>query len=164
MPTWRNEKEACSSGLHKRYGKKLTYQMCENWAGNDPNDCKNNAPTGTVGWQKCALGSSPKGIEYDASLMLCSDPVDNFDCEWGQNCFAITKEEMSWECVINEILSISACCCCCIILIFILSLLGKSKKGRGGPLLYSQPTFMGNTGRAAQQLKPRFTPFEVRHP
>jgi hypothetical protein len=70
------------------------FRMCTNWANNDPNSCNNVnvRPSNVVAWQTCGIGSSPGGAEPGHSAQACSRPSTNFNCVWGQNCFAITKK------------------------------------------------------------------------
>jgi hypothetical protein len=63
----------------------MTISHCTNWPNNDPNTCKDNAPQGTIGWIKCAIGSDP-------TTTSCSPYTPNdFSCVWGQECYAVTS-------------------------------------------------------------------------
>lgn len=84
-------------------GNVLTIQKCNNWVNNDVKSCLNSPtkPKDTVKWIQCAAGSSPGGIAPGDGAAACSplskSPGD-FTCSWGQNCFAVTKEEKKDTC------------------------------------------------------------------
>ena len=92
MPDWLEEREYCE-GLEN-----IKYKKCDNWAFGNVNDCKDNAPAGTVGWQACGIGSSPGGKEPGHTAAACSERTDDFKCAWGQNCFAITGKSKDTKC------------------------------------------------------------------
>jgi hypothetical protein len=84
-------------------GGEWKWKKCVNWPNNDVNKCDvydfeqkkikdgiENLKLGQdekiLGFMKCGLGSNP-------SAGLCSPySKDKFDCAWGQECYAITKE------------------------------------------------------------------------
>ena len=95
MPTWQPSIQFCNGA------NSITYQMCNNWANNDPNDCKNNAPAGTIGWQSCDLLSSPNGTQPGNGATLCSPAttsITDFPCANSFNCYAITQNSYSNTC------------------------------------------------------------------
>ena len=92
--TWRSPVSGCDGT-----GNKITIQKCDDWVNRDPNSCNNSPtkPSRTKKWINCGLGSSPGGIYPGEGARACSPISDNFDCLWGQNCYAITdfKEDVS---------------------------------------------------------------------
>jgi hypothetical protein len=90
MPNW-TEYSGTDNGMKK----KIEIKQCTDWNWGDVNDCKNNAPSETKRWIACGLGSSPGGVK-PGTAAACSQPSkskDDFTCMWGQECYAITKEE-----------------------------------------------------------------------
>lgn len=77
-----------------------TYQMCNNWAFNDPRNCISKAPQGTVAWQECDIGSSPGGQEPGHTLNICRPPrtTAQFPCVGAKNCFAILTDTYATRC------------------------------------------------------------------
>ena len=120
MPNWEPAQEVCNSGINNRMGHKLTFQKCSNWLGNDVNDCYNHKPEGTVGWQSCGIGSSPRSG-------ICSPATDAFSCAWGQDCYAMTKKEFSFECFARELSSSVSSIFCCILIIVLMSIRRKRR-------------------------------------
>jgi hypothetical protein len=85
MPSWDPEVTGKDSS-----GNTITIQKCTNWDGGNANSC-NQPPKTAVKWIKCGLGSSPGGLSPWDKATVCSPYTDNFNCMWGQNCYAVTS-------------------------------------------------------------------------
>jgi hypothetical protein len=85
MPSWDPEVTGTDSS-----GNIITIQKCTNWDGGKANSC-NQPPKKAVKWIKCGLGSSPGGLSPWDKATVCSPYTDNFNCMWGQNCYAVTS-------------------------------------------------------------------------
>lgn len=73
----------------------ISYKKCLDWANNDPQECLRKAQRDglqTQGWIKCGVGSSPDGKEPGDGAKTCSPMTSDFDCAWGQSCFAVTRK------------------------------------------------------------------------
>jgi hypothetical protein len=85
MPSWDPEVTGKDSS-----GNTITIQKCTNWDGGKASSC-NQPPKTAVKWIKCGLGSSPGGLSPWDKATVCSPYTDNFNCIWGQNCYAVTS-------------------------------------------------------------------------
>jgi hypothetical protein len=67
------------------------FRKCDDW--NNPSDCSteaNNTNLPQRGWIKCALGSSPGGVEPGNTATVCSPLSLENSCTSGQNCYLVT--------------------------------------------------------------------------
>lgn len=80
MVKWLDEKTNVKDSL----GNNISYKKCSEWDDNDVNACKDQAPEGTKGWIPCAIGSNPE-------TGGCSPYSEDFNCLWGQDCFAVQE-------------------------------------------------------------------------
>jgi hypothetical protein len=90
-PKFEDKKQVCHTN-----NMKMEFQKCIDWGGNNPRVCLDspNKPKDIVGWIPCAIGSDPS----TTSCSPMSKNVNDFNCVWGQDCFAVTKYEESFEC------------------------------------------------------------------
>jgi len=72
-------------------GNTVTYQRCDNWGGTNPGVCQTNAPTTMVGWEACAIGSSPGGLDPNNKFTACSPYSTTFSCLDAQNCYGFSN-------------------------------------------------------------------------
>lgn len=129
MPKWGVPRETCNTGFNSRFGQRMEFQMCTDWAGGDVKDCLNNKPEGTIGWQACGIGSSPTG-EPGHSAVICSQPTESFSCKWGQNCFAMTKKEWNFDCILTNLGTIGSSILCCILIVFLIRMIKGRRQRR----------------------------------
>lgn len=67
------------------------FRKCDDW--DNPNDCSTGANQSNLpqrGWIKCAVGSSPGGVEPGHGASLCSPLTLENTCTGGENCFLVT--------------------------------------------------------------------------
>ena len=82
-------------------GSKITIQKCNDWLKNDPKSCfKSKTKPDAKHWIACAIGSSPGGIAPGDTAGACSPiskDANDFTCLGGQNCFAVTDIDVTWD-------------------------------------------------------------------
>lgn len=93
LPNWGDENSKC---IEKT---RVKAKLCKDWPNGDVSKCKENKPAGTVGWANCAIGSSPYGIDPNANAIACGYIGTDFNCAWGQNCYALTANQEEQSCI-----------------------------------------------------------------
>lgn len=66
---------------------------------NNNNVCNNstNKPNNIIQWQKCKLYSAPKNSDFGFKDSYCDEPTTLFSCVPGEECYAITKNNIKWS-------------------------------------------------------------------
>ena len=87
--TWLDERSGNDAN-----GSKIKFRKCDNWVNNDPNSCADSARENNVPvkkWIKCAIGSSPGGLEPGNTALACSPATDEMSCAWGAKLFRYNR-------------------------------------------------------------------------